>query len=132
MEQEQVEVGGALTMDDEVVASIAGVAAREVEGVHSLGTASFRRTFAERVGRAEGRARGVEVQMGTNEAAFDITLNVIYGYNIPKVADKVRQNVAERVLNLCGLATKEINIDIVGIEFPEKEVVAPERDRVAL
>jgi uncharacterized alkaline shock family protein YloU len=128
MKQEGAEVAGALTMDDEVVASIAGVAAREVEGVHSLGATSFRRTFAERVGRAEGRARGVEVQMGANEAAFDITLNVIYGYNIPEVAAKVRQNIAERVLNLCGLVTKEINIDIVGIHFPEGEVVTTETE----
>jgi uncharacterized alkaline shock family protein YloU len=32
----------------------------------------------------------------------------------------VRQNVARRVLEMCGLVAKEININVVGIEFPDR------------
>jgi uncharacterized alkaline shock family protein YloU len=120
--QEQIEPQGTLIIKDEVVAIIAGTAAREVEGVYALGAggaSSVRRTLAERLGGAPEKARGVNVEVGLKEATVNLELRVIYGYSIPKVATKVRQNVADKILNLCGLATKEVNINIVDIYFPE-------------
>ena len=116
----EIEVGGETEINDDVVASISGVAAREVEGVSSLGTSSIRRTIAERVGGTDERARGVAVEAGRREAILDIDLRVIYGFSIPETVVKVRHNVAHRLLELCGLLAKEININVVGIEFPER------------
>ena len=117
---EEIEVGGETDIDDEVIAAVAGVAAREIEGVASLGASSIRSTISERVGGREQRARGVGVEAGRREAILDIDLQVVYGFSIPETVVKVRHNVAHRVLELCGLVTKEINIDVVGIEFPER------------
>ena len=117
---EEIQVGGETAIDDEVIGAIAGVAAREIDGVASLGTSSIRRTVAERVGGREQRARGVGVEAGRREAILDIDIRVVYGFSIPQTVVQVRQNVANRVLELCGLVTKEININVVGIEFPEK------------
>ena len=117
---QEIEVGGETEIDDEVIGAVAGVATREIEGVSSLGTSSIRRTIAERVGGAEQRARGVAVEAGRREAILDIELRVVYGYSIPETVVKVRQNVARRVLELCGLVSKEININVVGIEFPDR------------
>ena len=117
---DEIQVGGETAIDDEVIGAIAGVAAREIEGVASLGTSSIRRSVAERVGGREQRARGVGVEAGRREAILDIDVRVIFGYSIPETVVKVRQNVANRVLEMCGLVTKEININVVGIEFPEK------------
>ena len=117
---EEIEVGGQTDIEDEVIAAVAGVAAREVDGVASLGDSNIRSTIAERVGGREERARGVGVEAGRREAILDIDLRVLYGYSIPETVVKVRQNVAHRVLEICGLVTKEINIDVVGIEFPER------------
>ena len=103
-----------------MIGAIAGVAAREIEGVSSLGTSSIRRTISERVGGAENKARGVAVEAGRREAILDIELRVIYGFSIPESVVKVRQNVARRVLGMCGLVAKEININVVGIEFPDR------------
>jgi len=116
---EEFVVAGETTIDDEVIGAIAGVAAREVEGVASLGTSSIRRTVVERLGRAEEKARGVEVEAGKKEAIVDITLNVVYGFSIPKIIIEVRKKVAYRLLELVGLVAKEINVNVVGIEFPE-------------
>ena len=112
--------GGETTIADEVVASIAGVAAREVEGVASVGKGSVRRMLAERLAGAEEKARGVEVEVGKIEAVVDLSLNVVYGFNIPKIIAEVRKKVAARLSDLAGLDAKEINVHIVGIEFPEK------------
>jgi uncharacterized alkaline shock family protein YloU len=117
---EEIEVGGETDIEDEVIAAIAGVAAREVEGVASLGASSIRATIAERVGAREERARGVGVEVGRREAILDIDLRVQYGYSIPETVVEVRHNVAGKLLTLCGLVAKEINVDVVGIEFPER------------
>ena len=116
----EIEVGGETEINDDVIGSIAGVAAREIEGISSLGTSSIRRTIAERVGGIDERMRGVAVEAGRREAILDIDLRVVYGYSIPETVVKVRHNVARRVLELCGLLTKEININVVAIEFPER------------
>ncbi|MFC1923961.1 Asp23/Gls24 family envelope stress response protein [Chloroflexota bacterium] len=118
--QTEYTVGGETFIDDEVIAQIAGVAAKEVEGVAGLGKSSIRRTIAEAVGSAEGRARGVDVEAGKKEAILDLTLNVIYGFSIPNIVIEVRKNVATRLLEMVGLIAKEINVDIVNIEFPER------------
>ena len=117
---QEIEVGGETEISDEVIASIAGIAAREIEGVAALGTSSIRRAIAERVGAAEQRSRGVAVEAGRREALMDIDLRVVYGFSIPEIVVKVRQNVARRVLEMCGLVTKEINVNITAIDFPER------------
>ena len=60
------------------------------------------------------------VEAGRREAILDIDLQVIYGFSIPETILKVRHNVARRILELCGLITKEININVAGIEFPDR------------
>ena len=117
---QEIEVGGETEINDEVIASIAGIAAREIEGVAALGTSSIRRAIAERVGAAEQRSRGVAVEAGRREALLDIDLRVVYGFSIPEIVVKVRHNVARRVLEMCGLVTKEINVNITAIDFPER------------
>ena len=84
----------------------------------SLGSSSIQSTIAERMGGTEQRARGVAVEVGRREAILNIDLRVIHGFSIPEVVIKVRQNIARSLLELCGLIAKEINIKVVGIEFP--------------
>ena len=117
---QEIQVGGETAIEDEVIGAIAGVAAREIDGVSSLGTSSIRRSIAERVGGREQRARGVGVEAGRREAILDIDIRIVYGYSIPETVVKVRQNVARRVLELCGLVSKEININVVGIDFADR------------
>lgn len=117
---EQVPVGGATNIRPEVIASIAGRAAESVPGVVSLGTPSLRRVVRERLGGAERKARGVNVEAGRREAILDINLRVIYGYSIPQIVVQVREMVADGLLRLCGLEAKEINIRVTSIEFPDR------------
>ena len=51
---------------------------------------------------------------------MNISLVITYGYSIPGIASEVRQKVAEKLSDLCGIAAKEININITGIYFPEE------------
>ena len=117
---EEIPVGGTTNIEAEVIGAIAGVAAQSVEGVASLGSTSFRRTIRERMGGGEKRGRGVGVEAGSREVVLDINVRVIYGYSIPMIVVKVRETVADRLLRFCGLVAKEINIRVIGIEFPAR------------
>ena len=117
---EEIPVGGTTNIEAEVIGAIAGVVTQTVEGVASLGTTSLRRTIRERLGGAERRSRGVDVDVGRREVIVDISLRVIYGYSIPATVVNVRESVADRLLRLCGLVAKTINIRVIGIEFPAR------------
>ena len=126
MSEESQGVTGRLVIENEVVAIITGVVTREVKGIHTLGPSSVRRTLAERVGAAEEKTRGIDVEVKDQEANVNISLVITYGYSIPEIASEVRQKVAEKLLSLCGIAAKEININITGIHFPEEAKEARE------
>ena len=117
---EEIPVGGTTNIQAEVIAAIAGIAVQSVEGVASLGETSLGRNIRERVSGSERRARGVAVEVGRREVIVDLNLRVIYGYSIPTIVVKVREAVADRLVNLCGLLAKEINVKITGLEFPSR------------
>ena len=113
---------GETIIGDEVVASIAGLAAKEVKGVVRLGKSSVRRTLTQHLGGAEEKARlGVAVEVGKREAIVDLQLIVAYGFSIPNIINEVRKQVAMRLMEFIGLIAKEINVRVVDVEIPEKK-----------
>ena len=78
---------------------VAGVAAREVRGVHDLGGGMSRTlgNVTQRVGVGDERTQGVSVEVGEREAAVDLTVVVEYGESIPRVSQAVRDNVIKRI-----------------------------------
>jgi uncharacterized alkaline shock family protein YloU len=121
---------GRTSISDVVVSKIAGIAAKEVAGVHELigqGMGAAVSGLAQRVTRADGRSAGVHVDVGEREAAVDFRLTVDYGVSIPDLAIAVRGNVMDRLQSLTGLSVKEVNIDVVDLYFPEEETPRPER-----
>ena len=108
---------GTTTVADSVVAKIAGIAAREVSGVHQMGAGAARAIGAikEKLpigGNEPPPTQGVSVEVGEKEAAVDLDLVVEYGVSIPELARSVRNNVMQRVERMTGLAVTEVNISI--------------------
>lgn len=113
-------IGGETEIDEEVIGAIAATAAREVEGVASIGLSSFTRVISETFGGAEKKARGVSVEKGKREVILDLSIQVIYGFSIPHIVVEIRKKVGASLLEITGLIAKEININITGVEFPER------------
>lgn len=122
---------GDTTIDDGVVTKVAGIAAREVPGVHELGGGAVRAIGAmtQRVGIGDERTQGVTVEVGEREAAVDLTIVVEYGEPIPRVAEALRENVIKRIEGLTGLSVTEVNVAVIDLHFPGDDVPA-EPDRV--
>ncbi|MEU3462613.1 Asp23/Gls24 family envelope stress response protein [Streptomyces sp. NPDC006733] len=115
---------GRTTIADGVVEKIAGMAARDVEGVHAMGT-GFARTFGavrDRVpGGGKSVTRGVKAEVGEKQAALDLDLVVEYGVSIVDVANAVRRNVVAAVERMTGLEVVEVNIAIGDVKLPDEE-----------
>jgi uncharacterized alkaline shock family protein YloU len=131
---ELVTAEGKTTIADVVVSKIAGIAAREVPGVHELvgqGVGAAVSGLAARTGaigraaRVDTRTAGVNVEVGEREAAVDLRITVEYGASIPDLAVAVRGNVIDRLQAMTGLRVKEVNIDVVDLYFAEDESAQP-------
>jgi uncharacterized alkaline shock family protein YloU len=108
---------GTTTVADSVVAKIAGIAAREVSGIHAMGGGAARAFGALKeklpIGSDEpAPTQGVMVEVGEKEAAVDLDLVVEYGVSIPDLAKAVRTNVIQRVERMTGLSVTEVNIAV--------------------
>ena len=60
------------------------------------------------------------MEQGRREAIVELTIQVVYGFSIPQLVIEVRKKVGARLLEMTGLIAKEVNINISGIDFPDK------------
>lgn len=116
---------GNTSIQDSVVAKVAGIAAQEVDGIRMGGGSS--QAVSGFIGSITGgsgpgsQTTGVTVEVGQEETAIDLTLTAEYGKSIPQLSEAVRRNVINRVENLVGLKVNEVNIDVTNIFFPQEE-----------
>ena len=115
---------GGTTIADTVVSKIAGIATREVHGVHNLGGGASRAVGAlrERIpGASTNHSQGVSVEVGEKQAAVDIDLIAEYGVAIADLAAGVRRNVIAAVERMTGLEVTEVNIDVNDVYIPSED-----------
>ena len=110
---------GDVVIANEVLAIIAGIAATEVEGVYSM-DGGWSGQFISKLG-IKDLARGVKVQVREGEVKVDLSLNMEYGYAIPKVSDLVQDKVSASINNMTGLNVYDVNIRISGVVNKENE-----------
>jgi len=106
---------GKTTIADTVVSKIAGIATREVNGVHAVGGGASRAVGAlrERIpGARVNHSQGVAVEVGERQAAVDIDIVAEYGVAIAELAAGIRRNVIAAVERMTGLQVTEVNIDV--------------------
>ena len=112
----KLDFNGNIKIADDVISSIAALAATDVEGVH--GMAGY--TTNELVARLGGKpvAKGVKAIVDGDDVRFSLAIIAEYGYSIPDVCRKVQDKVRTTVDNMTGLSTSEVNVTIAGINVP--------------
>ncbi|MFD5434219.1 Asp23/Gls24 family envelope stress response protein [Kitasatospora sp. NPDC058048] len=117
-----------------VVEKIAGMAAREVAGIHALGS-GLARTFGAMRDRVPGGkpsvGRGIKAEVGEKQTAIDIALVVEYGVVIPELARQVRENIVNAVERMTGLEVVEVNIAVNDVHLPDEPEFEEEEEPVA-
>ena len=104
---------GSVKIADDVVASIAAIAACDVDGVKSIdGTAS--ENLFSKVG-IRGVTRGAKVEVNGKQVRAAVAIIMDYGYNIPETCQYVQKRVKNSIENMTGLEVVDVNIRIAGI-----------------
>ncbi len=123
---------GNTTIADSVVSKIAGVSAREVSGVHSLGGGAARAfgSLRDRIpGASSSTSQGINVEVGETQAAVDLDIVAEYGVSIADLAKAIRKNVISSVESMTGLEVVEVNISVNDIHLPGEDEERPEDQR---
>ncbi|MFJ2760451.1 Asp23/Gls24 family envelope stress response protein [Streptomyces prasinus] len=127
------ETRGTTVIADTVVSTIAGIAVRETEGIHSLGGGASRALGAvkDKVSRSSDPSRGVKVEVGEKQTAVDLDVVVEYGVEILEVAREVRSRVTDAVETMTGLEVVEINIKVLDVHVPGADEGDEETERAS-
>lgn len=106
---------GVIRIADEVVSTVAGLAAIEVEGVASM-SGGWGTDLVEKLGK-KNFGKGIKVEVAEDETAIDIYLSIQFGYAIPEVAENVQKEVKTAVEGMTGLKVTAVNVHIVSVSM---------------
>ncbi|MGV0439116.1 Asp23/Gls24 family envelope stress response protein [Corynebacterium mastitidis] len=110
---------GRTVIEDQVVGKIAGLAAREVSGVHALGGGGARMlgSIRESFGASENVQQGVDVEVGESQAAVDLSIVAEYGVAIHELAEAIRRNIIKAIERMTGLEVTEVNVNVTDVHL---------------
>ena len=106
-------VKGQIQIADDVIASIAGTAALEAEGIASLAGG---KAIMDKISKKTNQ-RGVAIKVDGKEVCVELNVNVLHGCKIQKAAETAQSKVKDALENMTGLKVEQVNINVVGIEF---------------
>ena len=114
---------GTTTIDDVVVSKIAGIAAREVSGVDSLGGGGARMigNIRESFGASEDVRQGVDVEVADGSARIEVAITAEYGVAIHELAEAIRRNIMNAVERMTGLSVERVNVVVHDVKLPKDE-----------
>ncbi|MDK2584894.1 Asp23/Gls24 family envelope stress response protein [Romboutsia sedimentorum] len=111
---------GQVKISNEVISTIAGLAALEVEGVET------NTTFTDKL----LKNNGVKIQIEEEEVNLDVMVMIDYGISIPDVAFKIQENVKNTVETMTGLNVSQVNIHVQGISFKKEKAEKEEAKQI--
>lgn len=109
---------GEVKIAADVVATIAGIAASEVDGVKSL-VGNLTNEFIGKLG-VKNLSKGVKVTMEEEAVRVEMNLNMKYGYSIPKVTAQVQERVSQQIEMMTGLMVPEVNVRIADVSLADE------------
>lgn len=109
---------GTLRISKEVLVTIAGTAASEVEGVHSIAASPV--DFKDMLTR---RPFPKAVNIALNDDMAEITLHLVlkHGVKIPVVSERVQKAVKESIQSMTAITVSKVNIVVEGIAYEAGE-----------
>lgn len=114
---------GSTTIADGVVATVAGIAVRETDGIHAVGGSASRAvgSVRDRASKSPAPGRGVRVEVGDTQTAVDLEVVVEYGEPIADTVKETRSRVTDAVETMTGLEVVEINIKVLDVHLPDED-----------
>ena len=108
---------GDVQIGNEVIATIAGETAKEVDGVLDIVG-----TFMDDIAKTLKQERkGIDIRVENEELIIELQLVLAYGMPIPDVATRVQKQVKQAVETLTGLKVGSVNIIVRTVKLIKDE-----------
>ncbi len=108
---------GNVLISEEVIASIAALAVREVDGVYGLNsTANF--DLSNIIGKKNLR-KGIRVVIDGDNVEISCNLVVKFGATVMDVAKKVQEAIADEVTSMTSVTPARVNVNVCGVAAPK-------------
>lgn len=107
--------GGEVLIANDVIATIACVAATEVEGVAAM-SGNITNEIIGKLG-VKNASKGAKIELDNGEVHAELSISMQYGYSIPKVCAQVQERVAAAIRNMTGLEVVEVKLNVAGVNI---------------
>lgn len=109
---------GNIHISEEVIAVIAGIAATEGPEVYSL-VGNITNEIVSKMG-IKSLSKGIRVEMAEDTVTISVTVNLVYGYNIPKICKAIQERIIQSVESMTGMSVAEVNVNVNDITTEDK------------
>lgn len=126
-EEVLMEGNDTVKISNDVVATYAGIAVSEVEGVY--GMAGGFAGITEVISGKKNLSRGIKVEVGEKSTKIDVNIIVEYGARIPDVAYEIQNRIKKSVEAMTDLKVLEVNVNVQGVhKKTQKELEETEQE----
>ena len=108
-----------LKIANDAVATYAGIAISEVQGVYGM-SGGFA-GITEAISGKKNFSKGIKVEVTEKSAKIDVSIVVEYGARIPDVAFEIQSIVKKSVEAMTGLKVSEVNVHVNGVHMANAE-----------
>ncbi len=115
-----------LELSQDVLYGIAWLALDQVEGVRPIAQPTRVGEFL--TGR---RAKGIQIERVGDEVDVALTVAMMYGAEIPKVAKRAQKSVREAVASMTGLHVRSVDVFVEGVDVPPAITAAEKKTKAA-
>jgi len=110
--QEITEGTGAVSISKDVITTIAGLAAAEIEGVMPPKGGTFKKSDAVK--------RLVDTTIEGGEVKVSMRISALYGHALKAVAEDLQERIKADVERMTGLAVRTVDVEIVRLVFADE------------
>lgn len=120
-ELDEIEISNSdgLKISNDAVATYAGIAISEVQGVYGM-SGGFA-GITEAISRKKNFTKGIKVDIDEKNVKIDVSIIVEYGARIPDVAFEIQSMVKKSVESMTGLKVQEVNVHVNGVHMASKD-----------
>lgn len=107
-----------LSVNTEVLEKMAEIAAKEVDGVTGL---SKKAIDLKGIVKTKNALKGVKVENINGAIEISVYICVKQDAKVKEVAEKVQQNIKDKIQTMTGNAVTQVNVNVADIEINTEE-----------
>ena len=105
---------GTISIENEVIARIAGLTAVDCYGIVGMAAKNMKDGLVQLLKR-ESLTKGIRINVNEEQISIDLHIIVEYGTNIRAIAENIISTVKYKVETVCGIAVEQVNVFVEGV-----------------